>query len=204
MRAREQFRARAGCAGFTVVELLVTLFIVVVMAVVITPSIVAARDTARVVSSERWLEDLANAIHNPDSTAGSFRVDIGRYPGALAHLSRHIQNGELNGCGREYRPGDIIPDKWRGPYVNRVVDAAGFPIGIGIVRNQLSRDDPFSVRNSILRIHVDDVHLEDAVALDARVDLSDGPAGGTVQWDPTSADVDGFMTVDYLMNVSGC
>lgn len=193
-----------GEAGFSLVELLVTLVIMVTLAVVATPSIVGARDTARVLSSARWLEDLADAVHNPDSTAGSFRADIGRYPGALEHLTRQIHTTDVNGCGIEYKRGDVIPDKWRGPYLNRVVDASGFPIGIGTVRYQMTRDDDRTVRNSIMRIFVDDVIIEDAMALDEHVDLSDGDASGTVRWDPLAMDAEGFVTVEYLMNVAGC
>lgn len=193
---------RHSRGGFTIVELLVTLAIVIALAVVVTPSIVGARDTGRVVSSAQWLEDIANAIHNPDSTAGSFKADIVRYPGALDHLTRYIQETDANSCGITYRPGDVIPNKWKGPYLNRVIDASGFPIGIGVVRNQLTRDDDRTVRNSILRIHVEGVHMEDARALDERVDLSDGRTNGTVRWG--DADPEGFVLLDYLMNVSGC
>jgi prepilin-type N-terminal cleavage/methylation domain-containing protein len=193
-----------GEEGFSLVELLVTVVILVTLAVVVTPSIVGARDADRVISSARWLDDFAHGIYNPDSTAGSFRADLRRYPGALEHLTRQIQTTDVNSCGVTYNPGDVIPDKWRGPYLNRVVNTSGIPIGIGTVRNQLTRDHASTVRNSVLRIHVDNVIIEDAMALDARVDLSDGEFSGTVQWDPTTMDADGFVTVNYLMNVSGC
>lgn len=208
MRARPGGSAPNGAsradAGFSLVELLVTIVIMVTLAVVVTPGIVGARDTERVLSSARWLEDFADAVHNPDSTAGSFRADIGRYPGALEHLTRQIQTEDVNSCGELYRPGDVIPDKWRGPYLNRVVNASGFPIGIGTVRNAMARDHDRTVRNSILRIYVDGVIIEDAMALDERVDLSDGSTSGTVRWNAAAIDPDGFVTVEYLMNVSGC
>jgi general secretion pathway protein G len=196
--------AGSGDAGFTLVELLVTLVIMVTLAVVVTPSVVGARDTERVLSSARWLEDFAYAIHNPDSIAGSFKADIKGYPGALDHLTRQIQTTDFDLCGINYKPGDVIPDKWRGPYLNRVVNASGFPIGIGTVRNEMTRDHDRTVRNSILRIYVDDVIIEDAMALDERVDLSDGETSGTVQWDALGMDPEGFVTIEYLMNVSGC
>lgn len=190
-------------AGFSLVELLVTLAVLITLAVVATPSILGARDADRVRTAERWLEDFALAIHNPDSTAGSFHADINAYPGALEHLTRQIETTDLDGCGLEYKPGEVIPDKWRGSYVNTIIGSAGMPIGIGTLRNVLTRDDGRTVRNSIMRMYVDDVIIEDAMALDERVDLSDGSASGTVQWD-TPPDAEGFVTVEYLMNVAGC
>lgn len=192
----------SGTAGFSLVELLVTMVILIALAAVATPSILGARDTERVRTSARWLEDFTHAIHNPDSIRGSFRNDIGAYPGALEHLTREIQTTDLDGCGEAYKPGDVIPDKWQGSYLNTVIDSTGMPIGIGTVRNTLSRDDPRTVRNSIMRIYVDDVVIEDAMALDEHVDLSDGSTSGTVRW--AGADAEGFVIVEYLMNVSGC
>lgn len=193
---------RSRRAGFSLVEVLVTIAIVVALAVVVTPNIVGARDSERVITAERWLTDLRNAIHNPDMRRGSFRNDIGAYPGALEHLTREIQTSDWTSCGVSYTPGDVIPDKWQGSYLNRVVGPAGFPIGIGTVRNELTRDDPSTVKNSILRIYVDDVIIEDATALDERIDLSDGRASGAVQWG--DQDAESFVTVEYLMNVRGC
>lgn len=189
-------------AGFSLVELLVTLSILVTLAVVATPSIVGAREAERVRTAAQWLEDFALAIHNPDSIRGSFRTDIRAYPGALEHLTREIQTTDLDGCGEAYKPGEVIPDKWQGSYINTVIGPAGMPIGIGTVRNVLTRDDDRTVRNSIMRMYVDDVIIEDAMALDELVDLSDGESSGTVQWG--AADLEGFVTVEYLMNVSGC
>lgn len=190
--------------GFTVVELIVTIVLLTSIAAVVTPAVVGALDARRVRVAARALEDLARAVHDPDSTAGSFRADVGRYPGALEHLTRQITIADANGCGIAYRPGDIIPEKWRGTYVNRVIDDAGVPIGIGTAMNQMTRDDPSNVRNSRMRIHVTGVAPEDAAALDARIDLGDGGAGGTIRWDPGAADSDGFVTVDYLIQVAGC
>lgn len=195
---------RDGLRGFTVVELIVTIVLLTMLAALVTPSVVSTLDARRVRLAARALEDLAAALHDPDSTAGSFRSDLGRYPGALEHLTRQITTADVNGCGIAYRPGDVIPDKWRGPYLNRVVDDDGIPVGIGTAMNDLTRDDPSNVRNSMMRIHVTAVAPADAEALDHRVDLADGESGGTVRWDPASAGPDGFMTVDYLVSVAGC
>jgi type II secretory pathway pseudopilin PulG len=194
--------ARSGTLGFTLVELMVTVLILVTLTVIVTPSIVSAIDAQRVLSSARTLESFVRAINNPDTLAASFVAEVKAYPGRLSHLTRQIETTDLDGCGSGYSSGEVIPDKWRGPYINRVVRDTGIPIGIGTVADSMSRDDPFNVRSSRQRMRVLGVIIDDAAALDLIVDVGDGSAGGTVRWG--AADAEGFVTVEYLFNVQGC
>lgn len=194
--------ARRGAWGFTLIELLVSILILVTLTVIVTPSIVSAVDAQRVLTSARTLESFVLAINNPDTAAASFVAEVKAYPGRLSHLTRQIETTDLDGCGSGYSSGEVVPDKWRGPYINRVVRNTGIPIGIGTVADSMSRDDPFNVRSSRQRMRVLGVIIEDATALDSIVDVGDGSAGGAVRWG--AVDAEGFVTVEYLFNVHGC
>jgi prepilin-type N-terminal cleavage/methylation domain-containing protein len=202
MNSPNRRAARSGTLGFTLIELMVTVLILVTLTVIVTPSIVSAVDAQRVLSSARTLDSFVLAINNPDTAAASFVAEVKTYPGRLSHLTRQIETTDRNGCGIGYSSGEVIPEKWRGPYINRVVRDTGIPIGIGTVADSMTRDDPKNVRSSRQRMRVLGVITEDATALDSIVDVGDGSAGGTVRWG--AADADGFVMVEYLFNVQGC
>lgn len=188
--------------GSTLIEVLATLAVITILAAALVPSVAGIRDASRVAEAARVLEDLAVAIADHDTNGGSFHLHVKRYPAKLEHLTRPIVAGDENSCSRGYTTGDIFPPKWQGPYFNRVITASGIPLGIGILQNDLVRDDPFTVQASRLKIQVSEVTIDDARALDTRFDLGDGQASGTIQWG--GAELDGLITLSYAIVVYGC
>lgn len=185
--------------GFSIMEVIVVLVILLGLAALVTPGVLGRLDQSRVDASAQSLEGLTTAIHDPSRGGGSFRRHVGVYPRTLSHLTRQIGTTDVNSCGAAYTETDSAG--WSGPYLNRVVPAAGMPIGIGVVQDTLVRDASL-LTAPVLKILVTSVALEDAQALDTRVDGIADSAAGAVRWG--AADGEGFVTLEYLMPVKNC
>lgn len=181
-------------------EIIVVLVIILGLAALVTPGVVGRLDQSRVDASAESLSALTTAIHDPSRGAGSFRRHVGVYPRRLTHLTRQIGTTEVNSCGVAYTSTDSAG--WSGPYLNRVVPSTGVPIGIGVVQDTLVRDPTSGGTAPVLKIRVTSVALEDAQALDTRVDGVIDGAAGAVRWG--AADGEGFVTLEYLMPVKNC
>lgn len=183
------------------VEITVVLVIILGMAALLAPGFIGRVDQSRVDVSAESLQGVATAIHDPSRGGGSFQQHVGAYPGRLSHLTRQIlPSSDVNSCGFAYSSDDSAG--WSGPYLNRTVPATGVPIGIGTVRDEITRDSAFDGTSPVLRLHVDSVIIEDAGALDLVIDGVRDSAAGTVRWG--AMDGDGFVTLDYLVPVKNC
>lgn len=178
--------------GWTVAEVLVALAIMAILGALVVPSIISAVDRARVRAAEDSLKSLARGI-----TLFQDRVDA--YPAMLTQLVFPIVAGsDAEICGAFYDVGQ--QNRWSGPYLDRTVPAAGVPIGIGFVASAFSiLPGPGGI--DFLQLVIQDVLVEDAAALDHRVDGGDGPADGTLRW---SAPSGGVVTAYYLIPIPDC
>jgi prepilin-type N-terminal cleavage/methylation domain-containing protein len=170
--------------GFSFIELIVGLAIMLMIATVVTPLVAGAADRARVDAGKATLQGLAAAI-------GAFEDDVKEHPGYLHQLVREIEPAETNACGLGYKRGQGKggTDTWEGPYIDRELPSSGkLPVGIGSADDELVRVGDHT-RSGDLFIVVRDVSPEDAEALDADLDAGDGPLGGTVRWTADGASV---------------
>ncbi len=93
---------RRHAAGFTLVEIMIVLFIMVLIAAVGVGSFRAALSSSRVKTTDLYVNDtLANAIKQ-------FELNVGRFPATL---------GDLLVC-----PSDVSPAKWIEPYLDDRAD----------------------------------------------------------------------------------
>lgn len=192
-------RRPAGRAGFTFIELIVGLAIVVMIAAVVTPAMTGSLDRTRVAEAAAMLEGLA-------ATFSEFHDDVGDYPGRLRHLGAlGIETTEPNSCGSSYPNGHVR--KWEGPYYQeRNLDGTAVPVFIGTAQDALVRI-PGTVSGSagnagLLGILVTGVREQDVLALDREVDGGAGSSSGTIQWD--APDAEGTVVMRYLIPISGC
>jgi prepilin-type N-terminal cleavage/methylation domain-containing protein len=178
--------------GWTVVEVMVALAIIALLGALVVPSIIASVDRARVKGAEDSLTALARGV-------GMFEDRVNAYPSRLTQLVFPIVAGtDTDICGTTYNVGQ--QNRWGGPYLDRTIPAAGVPIGIGTVVNQFDvLPDPSGI--DYLRLVIGNVLLEDAAALDMRVDGGDGAGGGTIRW---LAPAGGFVTAYYLIPFADC
>ena len=191
--------------GFSILEVIVSVAIVVTLAVVIVPSIDLLIEKARMDLIEDALRKYEDAITN-------FRNKITTNPGKLSHLSRPITIADSSPC-QAYSNQEV--SAWAGtppvggPYINEVLPEGPFRIGtFGMAQNTLTRDPPTqggSQRYAFLYYTITGVALADAIEINERIDGSADldpsttvNATGTIQW---GTPVDGFVTVTYRMLV---
>lgn len=189
--------------GFTLIEQLVALALILIIGAAAVPQVIASVDRARVDRAAASLKGLADA-----TTA--FNRDVKRhnaltpFPGKLTHLTSAIPSGtagETDVCGTTYDAGEA--ERWQGPYLDRVIPATGLPIGIGTIENQLIAT-PSVNGGSLLTFVVVGATIEDALALNGRVDGNEGAGAateGTVRWLDHG---DGTVTLHYLRPVPSC
>ena len=189
-------------AGFSYIELLVALAIMVVIATVVTPVLLGVLDKARFDATLETFLGIGEGVFN-------FEDDIGEYPGQLSQLTTQITGSDENICGEDYSTGpgagNNEVNRWDGPYLNRLVPTTGLPTPIGRVRNQLEGYRQFWWSNpSELRMFVDSVVVEDAWAMNERID-GDGHGGSTtnaVRW--TTADANGLVVLTFVVPIGSC
>lgn len=194
--------ARRG--GFSVLEVMISVAIIVTLAVVIVPSVDLLIEKAR-------FDLIEDALRRYDSGITAFRAKVGTNPGRLSHLGRPITNADSSPC-QAYSNQEV--SAWPGtppsggPYINEVLPDGAFRIGtFGMAQNILTRDPPTqggTQRFHFLSYQITGVTRTDAVEINERIDGSADldPATsenltGTVQW--TAADAQGFVTVTYRL-----
>jgi type II secretory pathway pseudopilin PulG len=189
---RGQRRARRRVRnGLTLIEIVVAVAIIMILVASLAPSLVGVLDRKRIEGAEETLSSLTAAM-------SEMRADNQDWPSRLSHLSTAITTADKNICGVTYSSGKV--SNWAGPYVARVIQPTGFPIGIGMARDSLVRE-LVSGTDGYIKIQVDSVTQEDASDLDKLVD-NDGSAAGTVRWGSTSAT--GQVTLFFLRPIRGC
>jgi prepilin-type N-terminal cleavage/methylation domain-containing protein len=181
-----------AAAGFTLVEVLVALAIMVMIAATVMPSVVGSIDRQRQDRALDALDALATAI-------GDFRTDVGVYPRSVVYLSQAIVSTDANSCGAVF--GSTRAALWKGPYLSRIVPAAGLPIFVGTLQSLLVRTPTTGGTNPTLTMRVDNVLLADAEALDVKIDGAVGSTAGNIRWGTVT---NGTVTLDYARAISGC
>lgn len=183
--------------GFTLVEIIVALAVMLILAATITPSVLGILDKERVENGRAALKHLADGI-------SEFKRDVTKYPSRLSFLSGGITTTDNNSCGARYSAGEVR--NYDGPYINRVVQTgAVLNLQIGAARDLLRRVPPTAANAGaagVLQIVVDNVSLQDAESLNDQVDADGGNrTAGTIRWDPP---VNGYVILYYTIGISGC
>ena len=181
-------------AGFTLVEVLVAIAIMVMIAATIVPSVVGSIDRTRQDRAYVQFRSLAAAID-------SFHLvgHVGVYPRSLVYLSTAVTSTDQNSCGQVF--GSTRAGGWKGPYIDRIVPTSGLPVFIGTAQNILIRTPATGGVNPTLTMRVDNVLLGDAEVLDIQIDVTASSTAGNIRW---GAVTNGMVTLDYVRPISGC
>jgi prepilin-type N-terminal cleavage/methylation domain-containing protein len=189
--------------GFTLIEVVVALAVILVLAAVAVPALTGYLDQKSVEASATQLATVRDALFNPAAGAIAFRQKVGSNAGRLSHLSAPIFDknaGYLNSCGVQYNK---AANNWdgSGPFVNFHIDPAfGMASPIGTADDQLARNQPGAPPGTTLRIRfLNAVEVGQAELLDQLVDASNGNATGIVQW--VLPAVSGKVTLYYFVTV---
>lgn len=189
MRARRQ--RLIGRGGYTLIETLVTVALLVVIATIMLPVLSAGGASNRLNQADSELKGLTDAI-------ASFFRGVTEWPGDVEDLVSPIGGGDQDVCGRGYSGGER--NGWVGPYLNVAIPAGGLDVGIGTVRPDFAHVD--AGEYDLLGIVVDNVEVGDAMALDDMVDADGDAAGGTIQW--TTPPVGGQVTLTWYIPITPC
>lgn len=102
---------RRGEAGFTLVELLVVLVILVLLASIIGPRVIGYLGSSRSKSAQVQIEGLVTSLE-------LYHIDVGRYPTQAEGLQALVSsNGRVPGWNGPYLSKGQIPlDPWGAPY----------------------------------------------------------------------------------------
>jgi prepilin-type N-terminal cleavage/methylation domain-containing protein len=187
---------RARRTGFTLVEVIVALAVLLILAAVAIPQIGGYVDQKRIESTASQLVIVRDALY---LTGTGFRQVIQANASELSHLSSPITAADDDSCGNAFSTAER--NRWPngGPFVNFVIDAtSGMATPIGLANNALVRA-PTTATTGVtnrLRITWTNASLADAEALDLYVDGAAGWNAGTVQWTP-QAGTNGVVTTLY-------
>ncbi len=119
-RLRNTARRRAGEGGFTLVELLVVLVILVLLASIIGPRVIGYLGSSRSKTAHIQIESLVTAME-------LFHIDVGRYPTSTEGLAALAKSpGNITGWNGPYlAKGDVPQDPWGRPYTYQAGQNAG-------------------------------------------------------------------------------
>jgi prepilin-type N-terminal cleavage/methylation domain-containing protein len=185
----------SGRGGFSLIEIVVALAILVMIAATVTPAMIGYLDRERANEGSESLLNLAEAI-------ASFHEDVGYYPSELSQLTEPVPNNGKNSCGSSFGGG--AADDWNGPYLTRIIPSTGLPIFVGLAQNGLIRTPEHGGTHSsgTLTLVVTAVRLDDAEAMNQTIDSDASSSSGSVRW--TAPDGDGFVTMYLLAPIVGC
>ena len=105
--------------GFSLAEILVAITIVAFLTAMLVPTIYGRLQSARADAIIGELQGLQNGLMR-------FYTDVGRYPARLDMLNT-LKSSDGDSCGLVAIP-DLNIARFRGPYVNRSIVMANFPI----------------------------------------------------------------------------
>lgn len=176
--------------GFTLLEVVVWVAVLTILAVSLTPPLVAGLDRARRDAGLDALQDIETGVT-------TFEGDIGKYPPGLGQLLEPLVNGDADICGDNYNGGQR--NGWDGPYFHHPLPATGWVISLGTVQPDFLFFDLGT--SALMVVAVDDVDEADALGLDASVDDSDGSNAGTIRWTVAG---DGLVTLGYVIPIPSC
>ncbi|MEO7648772.1 MAG: prepilin-type N-terminal cleavage/methylation domain-containing protein [Gemmatimonadaceae bacterium] len=190
-------RGSTGARGFSLLEVVISVVIVVVLSATVFPVVAEQVERRRVDAAISTLKDLADA-------ATAFRKDVGMNPGWLVDLSNPITTSGTNSCGAVYTTAAV--NAWAGPYYKaQILIAAGLPLSeenLGRVQNTLVRN-PSGLAPGSLAFQVTDAPPDRVSEIDAVVDGDGNAATGRVQWTSPSGP-NGYVTLSYLVAINGC
>ena len=103
---------RNGEGGFTLVELLVVLVILVLLASIIGPRVIGYLGSSRAKTAHVQIESLVTAME-------LFHIDVGRYPTSTEGLAALVKSpGNIPGWNGPYlAKGDVPQDPWGRSYI---------------------------------------------------------------------------------------
>ena len=102
--------------GFTLLEVIVVVFILSLLAALVAPRIIGRTDDARIAEAKVQIKNLETALK-------LFKLDNGFYPGTEQGLAALVEKPAMGQIPSKYREGGYLeqkkvpPDPWGNPYI---------------------------------------------------------------------------------------
>jgi prepilin-type N-terminal cleavage/methylation domain-containing protein len=186
---------RRSRRGFTLVEVIVALAVILILAAVALPQMAGYLDQRRIEEARAQLEIVRDALYNPATTT-DFRSAVGNNAGRLSQLVYPLTSSDLDACNSSYTGGQRNDWPGGGPFVNFMIDpTSGMATPIGQAQDDIERVSVGGTWVSRV-IFPNTVALADAQALDLLVDGTADYNAGMVRWTPQLG-TDGVVTMYY-------
>jgi len=107
-------RRLPGESGFTLIEILVVVFIIGLLATIVSVNVIGQTDTARITKAKADLKEIEQGLH-------LYKLDNGMYPTTEQGIRALVQKPTSGPQPRKYNPegyiGKVPEDPWQNPYV---------------------------------------------------------------------------------------
>jgi len=170
--------------GFTLIEVVVALVIVLVLAAVALPSLNGYLQQKRVDATVTQLSEIATALDQFNTDVSNTNAGrLSELSSALIANNSAYNTGTDDSCGGVFTAAQATNWGSTGPFLNYLIDRdSGLVTPIGRAADSLTRI-PNSANVGVLVINfINTVALEDAVMLDSTSDAGTGFAGGSIRW----------------------
>lgn len=194
-------RVRFG--GFSLVEVVVSLAILLILASVVAPSLVAYLDRTRAEEAVARITLLANGVFDNTAAKLGFYQKVGAHPGKLSQLTNQITTVQATHpdlCGNAFSNGEVNQWNANAPFVNFYIDPTGVQTGIGIANDVLTRTKiPPALTTWSSRIDIPNADEVDAIEIDAIGDTGNGRLAGFIQW---TVPAGGIVTISVYVPIN--
>ena len=195
--------------AFTVLEIVVAVFILALMSAAIIPALMGRIRDAQSSALSQTLFSLSLAIFE-------YRKAVSVNPEQLIQLAAKPSATDNDACSNDITAANV--NNWRGPYVSRELLSGGIGIGDAKISNILARQ---AAAPTTLFIDVEFVDAQAAIDIDRAYDgQTDTPTTGTVRYQTAAlvrsspafttpaitypAAPTGMVTLSYGIPITGC
>ena len=182
-----QRRAR----GFSMVEVLVAVGIIVIITAIVVPMVARRLDEGKAGTLASTLDALRHGVLE-------YRADVRRYPTHLRYLAA-APGSAVDICNQTV-PSSFLAG-WRGPYIDRSMTTSGLLVGGMTVLDSIGRVAFTSSTTGDLTIRVTDVDSTIARRIEREQDVTADFAAGAIRWTQTSQSEG---TLSLIIPARGC
>jgi prepilin-type N-terminal cleavage/methylation domain-containing protein len=181
--------------GFTLIEIVVMLAIMLVLASVIAPSLIAYADQQRAEETAAILTTVRDGLVGTNGFRSTIGINAGRVSQLTTQPVANNAAQDDDSCGAFIKAADATQWTNNAPYAPFTIPRNGLVTPIGLAEDTLWRI-PNTNANGVLMVVFKTVDLRDVLLVDGVVDAGDGSGAGFIRWTTTPP-----LVMYYLVTV---